>query len=166
MVTGPLHRPELADCGAISLGNSKDFAERLGILQQGLEDLVERLQPTAAAVEAPFHGKSARSALQLAHARGVALGVLGRAGVPVAEYSPAAIKKYVAGSGRAEKGQVRHMVVRVLRQDAIDGPDDVTDALAVALCHAGSAPTQALADPGAPRTWEALIRQRATRQPR
>ena len=158
-----MQRPTLEACGAIRLGNSTDFASRLGVLHEQLEAIVERLQPAAAAVEAPFHGKSPRSSLQLAHARGVALAVLGRAGIPVAEYSPASIKLFVTGSGRAEKDQVRHMVIRVLRRDSIDGPDDVTDALAVALCHAGSGLPQGVSSSPAPTTWEALIRQRSLR---
>jgi len=88
-----------------------------------------------AAVEAPFHGVSARSALQLAHARGVVLAALGRSGLRVFEYSPATIKKAVTGNGRAEKGQVEAMVSRLVAGGCAPGRSDIADAVAAALCH-------------------------------
>lgn len=114
---------------------ARELAERLDVLYTELSQVVERLSPGFAAVEAPFHGVSARSSLQLAHARGVILAVLGRAGVPVAEYAPAAVKVSVTGNGRAEKTQVQAMVTRLLPAVDRDLPHDTYDALAVALCH-------------------------------
>jgi crossover junction endodeoxyribonuclease RuvC len=107
-------------------------------LQQELSDLVERLRPTCAAVESPYHGANARSAFQLAQARGVVLAVLAGAGVEIAEYSPATVKKAVTGNGRAPKAQVRAMVGQLLGRPGIDVSDDLADALAVALCHGAS----------------------------
>lgn len=112
--------------------------------------VVESHRPTEAAVEAPFHGVSARSALQLAHARGVILAVLGSAAVTVHEYSPASIKKTVTGHGRADKSQVQAMVARlvVAAGEAAQRPD-VADAVAAALCHLfGSARATALEKAG------------------
>jgi crossover junction endodeoxyribonuclease RuvC len=97
--------------------------------------VIEQYSPTEAAVEAPFHGISARSALQLAHARGVILAALGSESVPVFEYSPATVKKAVTGNGRAEKGQVQAMVGRLVTGKFASGRADVADALAAALCH-------------------------------
>lgn len=136
LLIGSPSQSRLDCCGSVRLRANDDLAARLGCLQSAIEQLVARVGPDCAAVESPFHGKSARSALQLAHARGVVLAALARAGVPVAEYSPAAVKKSVCGNGRAEKAQVRHMVTRLLGQAVVGEPDDVTDALAVALCHA------------------------------
>ncbi len=113
------------------------LAERLGWLHERFQEMVDRLQPDAAAVEATFHGASARSALHLAHARGVILAVLAQAGIPVAECAPATVKKAVTDNGRADKLQVRAMVCRQLGLET-DQPDDLTDALAVALCHVHS----------------------------
>jgi crossover junction endodeoxyribonuclease RuvC len=107
----------------------------LARLHQDLTILVERLQPDVAAVEAPFHGASARAALLLAHARGVVLAVLAAAGVEVVEYAPAAVKKAVTGNGRADKEQVASMVCRQIGEDLDASPHDLSDALAVALCH-------------------------------
>ena len=109
------------------------------MLQTELESIVERLDPSCAAVEAPFHGASARSALQLAHARGVVLAVLARTGLSVEEYSPASVKKSVTGSGRADKHQVASIIDRLLGLTADRRSHDVSDALAVALCHLAAA---------------------------
>ncbi len=138
LVAGTTTRPELVGCDVIRLKTSAAFADRLFALHVAFEDLVHRLRPTCAAVEAPFHGVNARAAFQLAQARGVLLAVLAGEGVPVSEYTPATVKKAVTGNGRAEKRQVRTMILRLLGPGTAHASFDVTDALAVALCHAGS----------------------------
>jgi crossover junction endodeoxyribonuclease RuvC len=138
LLAGSAARPRLLEAGVLRLGRG-DLARRLGLLQERLGELVPRLHPTVAAVESPFHGASARSALQLAHARGVILAVLAGAGVEIAEYTPATVKKAVTGSGRADKGQVASMVARLLGGTPPPSSHDLTDALALALCHLASA---------------------------
>ena len=128
------------------------LADRLARLHTGMSAVVEQHAPTEAAVEAPFHGVSARSALQLAHARGVVLAVLGISGLRVFEYSPATIKKAVTGNGRAEKGQVEAMVTRLVAGGCPPGKSDIADAIAAAICHLfGSGVADALRGVGAPR---------------
>jgi len=139
LVGGSGARPALLGFGEIRLPARASLPARLARLRAELEALVVRLEPTAAAVESPFHGSNARAALQLAHARGVVLAVLGAASIPVAEYTPSAIKKAVTGSGRADKAQVQAMVRRLLGLEGTPGGSDPSDALAVALCHAGAA---------------------------
>ena len=112
-----------------------EIANRLARLYAGIVSVVQDHAPTEAAVEAPFLGVSARSALQLAHARGVVLAVLGFSGLPVFEYSPATIKKAVTGNGRAEKEQVGAMVSRLVAGRCPPGKPDIADAIAAALCH-------------------------------
>jgi len=111
------------------------LAERLGHLHAEITSVIEQHAPSEAAVEAPFHGVSARSALQLAHARGVVLAALGSSGIPVFEYSPATIKKAVTGNGRAEKQQVEAMVSRLIAVGQSPGRSDIADAIAAAVCH-------------------------------
>ena len=135
MLGGSFHRPALIDSGVIEITTSGAFPSRLARLQRELEDLLGRLQPTAAAVESPFHGINPRSALQLAHARGVILAVVARVGIEIVEYAPAAVKKSVTGTGRADKAQVEFMVARTLGSGAARSCGDRADALAVALCH-------------------------------
>lgn len=130
----PTH-PVLTACGAIVLPDRLTFESRLARLQDEMVSVLDTYRPTLAAVETPFHGVSARSALQLAHARGVILASIGRASIPLHEYTPATIKKSVTGSGRAEKQQVQLMAARLVgSRRALDGPD-VADAVATALCH-------------------------------
>jgi crossover junction endodeoxyribonuclease RuvC len=135
LLGGEPSRPELVEAGWISLGRG-ELAGRLARLRAELDVLLPRLAPTSAAVELAFHGVNARSALQLAHARGVILAGLGAAGILVAEYTPATIKQSVTGNGRADKQQVRAMVARLLRAELGSSRTDMPDALAVALCHA------------------------------
>jgi crossover junction endodeoxyribonuclease RuvC len=136
LVGGTAQEPLLIECGVIRLPARGAFPDRLHRLLVEFERLLARLAPTRAAVESPFHGANARAALQLAHARGVVLAALGAAAVPVTEYAPAAVKKAVAGAGRADKEQVRSMVKRLLGRDwEGSGLADESDALAVALCH-------------------------------
>lgn len=107
---------------------------RLSRLHEAFGALVERLEPSSAAVESPFHGASARAALQLAHARGVLLAVLAGRGVPVSDYPPATVKKAVTGNGRAEKSQVQAMVQRLVGPTIVVDRADIADAIAIALC--------------------------------
>ena len=135
LVRGSPSSPELVDSGVIRTNRSLPLADRLNRLYHELDALVTRHRPVSAGVESPFHGVSARAALQLAHARGVVLAVLGRAGLQVDEYPPATVKKSVTGSGSAPKDQVGRMVARILGLRGEAEPADLTDALAVALCH-------------------------------
>ena len=135
MLGGSFRHPALIDSGVIEVVAGGAFSSRLSRLQRELEGLLAHLAPTAAAVESPFHGINARSALQLAHARGVVLAVLAGAGLEVVEYAPAAVKKSVTGSGGAAKSQVEFMVARTLGPAAAGSCGDRADAIAVALCH-------------------------------
>lgn len=149
---GTADRPRLVACGEITLAAGLAFPERLAKLHAALERVVLEHAPVEAAVEAPFHGVSARSALQLAHARGVVLAVLGAAGIPVAEYAPASIKKAATGSGRADKGQVQAMIARLVPGAGSGRGPDVCDAIAAALCHLACARAQArVAESAGPR---------------
>jgi crossover junction endodeoxyribonuclease RuvC len=132
--------PRLLDCGVIRLaadGRRPELAERLRELQRALAAIVDATRPDCAAVETPYLGADARAALWLAQARGVILATLAATGLGVAEYSPATVKKAVTGNGRAPKEQVRAMVGRLLAgARPEDRSTDLSDALAVALCHA------------------------------
>ncbi len=112
-----------------------DLAERLLSLFNQIEEVVARWAPDQAAVEHTFVNKDATGTLKLGQARAMSMLVPARAGLPVAEYAPNAVKKAVVGVGHADKGQVDHMVRMMLPGVVIAGPDSA-DALAVALCHA------------------------------
>src|SRR5512133_909614 len=108
-------------------------AERLGRILDGLDAVIARARPQAVSVEQVFAGVSPRSALVLGQARGVALAAAARAGVPVFEYAPSAVKLAFTGSGRADKEQMLR-TARVLLGQAPRLSDEA-DALALAVCH-------------------------------
>ncbi|HVF89480.1 MAG TPA: crossover junction endodeoxyribonuclease RuvC [Blastocatellia bacterium] len=122
------------------------FAERLLIIAQKLEEVIERLRPQAFSVEETFYAANVKTALKLGHVRGVILVCAARAGVPVFEYSPLEIKSDLVGYGRAEKQQVQHMVRVVLGLKELPEPLDASDALAAAICHIHRASTQRMLD--------------------
>ena len=122
------------------------LAERLAAIHRGLSEAIAIHAPERAVVERVFVAANPRSALVLGHARGVALAVLGEAGIPVDELAPGEIKRAVVGTGRAAKVQVQAMVTRLLALDREPGPD-AADALAAAICRAQMGPIADL-DPG------------------
>jgi crossover junction endodeoxyribonuclease RuvC len=120
--------------GVIDTDTTATIAVRLCQIERELVEVVERFHPTAACVEALFFAKDATAAAKLGHARGVALLVLARAGLPIAEYEPTRVKKAVTGHGRADKRQIALMMTTVLRLS--EPPrSDAADALAIALAH-------------------------------
>ena len=112
-----------------------EMAQRLVHIRRRLAELLVEHRPCAAAMEDVFYGHSVSSVVKLAQARGVALVTLAEAGLDVASYPPAVVKRAISGSGRADKPQVARMVTAILGL-AGPPPADAADALAVALCHA------------------------------
>jgi len=135
---GSRHR--VVVCGAITSPARTAFPDRLMQIHGRLAALLEECQPDCVAIESVFHSVNARSALKLGHARGVAMLAAVEAGLTVAEYTPAEIKRAVVGYGRAEKQQVGQMVKLLLGLTAAPSPHDAADALAVAICHLHSMP--------------------------
>jgi crossover junction endodeoxyribonuclease RuvC len=86
------------------------------------------------AVEDLFFARNVKTALKLGHVRGIAMLAGLNAGLPIAEYSPLAVKQALVGYGRAQKEQVQEMVRLLLHLESLPGPD-TADALAVAVCH-------------------------------
>lgn len=109
--------------------------ERLRIIAESVQQLVELHGPTQLAVEQVFLARSADAALKLGQARGAAIVAGVTRGLAVSEYSARQIKQSVVGSGAADKVQVQHMV-RVLLKLPGTPREDAADALAAALCHA------------------------------
>jgi crossover junction endodeoxyribonuclease RuvC len=112
-----------------------DDAERLFLLSGLIGSVVADHRPEFAAVERLFFSTNRTTAMRVSEARGVLLCALAGAGVPVAEYTPNEVKEAVAGYGGARKPQVLRMTMQLLALERIDGPDDVADACAIAVCH-------------------------------
>jgi crossover junction endodeoxyribonuclease RuvC len=130
---GRSHRMVVA--GVIRTNPKTGFSVRLLEIAQGLRRVIEECTPDAAAVEEVFHSHNPKTALKLAHVRGVALLAIAEAGIPLGEYSPLEVKTSVVGYGRAEKQQVQLMVKNLLGLSEPQG-EDASDAIAVAICHA------------------------------
>jgi crossover junction endodeoxyribonuclease RuvC len=121
--------------GAITTRADQAFPQRLLRIHQEIRDLLVRLQPDCAAVEAVFFAKNVQSAMRLGQARGAALLTLAQASVPIHEYSALEVKQAVTSYGHAGKAQVQEMVRMILRLAEPPEPQDAADALAVAICH-------------------------------
>lgn len=126
------------DYGAVTTEAKTPLAERLLLLNNGLEDIIKKYMPSAVAVEELFFNKNIKTALNVGHGRGVALLSAAKMGIQVFEYTPLQVKQSVVGYGRAEKAQMQQMVKVILNLPAVPKPDDVADALAVAVCHGHS----------------------------
>lgn len=109
--------------------------ERLQLLFHQLTHVFRTYQVQEAAVEQLFFNRNVSTALVVGQARGVALLAAAEAGATVFEYTPLQVKQATTGQGRASKEQVQFMVRAILGLTEVPKPDDVADALAVALCH-------------------------------
>lgn len=132
------NRFSVLDYGAVTTEASMKLSQRLLILNNRLEELIERYRPDAISIEELFFNKNIKTALTVGHGRGVAVLAAAKSGVDIFEYTPLQVKQSVVGYGRAEKAQIQQMVKAILNLPAIPKPDDVADALAVAICHANS----------------------------
>jgi crossover junction endodeoxyribonuclease RuvC len=122
--------------GVIRTNPKWPFEKRLLEIATGLRALIREHTPESAAVEEVFFSANVKTALKLAHVRGIALLAIAESGLQLAEYSPLEVKMSVVGYGRAEKSQVQIMVCSLLRLTQAIESEDACDALAVAICHA------------------------------
>jgi crossover junction endodeoxyribonuclease RuvC len=133
-------------CGAIRPRVKDTFAQRLLVLHQEIEKLIQHYAPTEVAIEDPFVGAlQPASALAIGQARAAAVIAAAAAGLEVEFYAPAAVKAAVSGYGQSDKRQVQSMVRLLLALEAPPEPLDAADALAVAICHLNSRKARALA---------------------
>ena len=124
------------DFGAITTNAGVPFNRRLEQIYDQLNELLDTHHPDAVAVEKLYFQTNAKTAIDVAQARGVTMLALQKHGMPVYEYTPLQVKSAVTGFGQAQKPQVMEMTKRLLRLKAVPKPDDTADALAIAICHA------------------------------
>jgi crossover junction endodeoxyribonuclease RuvC len=135
VVTEQGGQPLALDWGVISPRPSLALPDKLQSIYTALQACLGIHHPDILAVEELFFAKNVRSAVTLAHARGVTLLAAAAGGLQVVAYSPLEIKQAVVGYGRADKQQVQAMVQVLLNLRGPMPPEDAADALAVALCH-------------------------------
>ena len=128
----------VVDYGAITTEAKTPFNQRLRIIYNDLNALLNKYHPDAMAIEKLFYNTNAKTVIDVAQARGVIMLAAEINSVPAFEYTPLQVKQSVVGYGRAEKKQVQEMTRVILNLEKIPKPDDTADALAMAICHAHS----------------------------
>lgn len=130
------NRFSMVESGCIRTAAGEPLARRLLLIYKGLQELILAHRPEHFAIESVFFNKNSRTALAVGHARGAAMLAAAGSGLSVYEYTPLQVKQAVTGQGRAEKRQVQFMIKAILALPEVPAPDDVADALALAVCHA------------------------------
>ena len=128
--------------GAITTPAGMEFSERLSEIYDQLMELIHVYKPEAMAVEKLYFNSNQKTAIDVAQARGVIILAARQARIPCYEYTPLQVKQAVVGYGRAVKKQVIEMTKKILCLTKTPKPDDVADALAIAICHAHTAPSR------------------------
>jgi crossover junction endodeoxyribonuclease RuvC len=126
--------------GVVETDPGAPLEERLLILHTELRALVRELRPAAVVVERVFFQVNAKTAMSVGQASGLALLVAAEGGCEVVQYTANEVKLGLVGYGAATKDQVQRMVAQVLGLPAVEGPPDVADALALAVCHLTTVP--------------------------
>jgi crossover junction endodeoxyribonuclease RuvC len=122
------------DNGVVRPGAKLPFARRLQEIHDRISSLLARYQPDIVVLEDIFVAKNVKSSIKLGQARGVTMLAAAKAGLEIAEYTPAQVKQAVVGVGNATKNQVQIMVKAHLKLPEV-AAEDAADALAVAICH-------------------------------
>ncbi|MCT4509872.1 MAG: crossover junction endodeoxyribonuclease RuvC [Tepidibacter sp.] len=129
---------KVIDYGAIQTSSKLDVFKRLEKIYEGLDFLIKKYKVDEIGIEELFFNKNVKTAITVAQARGVAMLACAHNNIKTYEYTPLQVKQGVVGYGRAQKAQVQTMVKSLLNLREVPKPDDVADALAVAICHCHS----------------------------
>lgn len=130
---------QLNTSGAILTEAKTSFPLRLEKIYEDLVDIIEEYKPEAMSIEELFFNNNVKTAINVAQARGVILMTARIKNVDIFEYTPLQVKQAVTGYGRADKMQVQRMVKMILNEENLPKLDDITDSMAIAICHAHSA---------------------------
>jgi len=139
VIEAAAHGPRVCEAGVIRSAEGRaatDMAPRVRALYDGIVEVIEQFRPNVVVVEQLYaHYEHPRTAILMAHARGVIFLAAGQRELPVVSYNATRIKKTITGSGRASKEQMQRTMQRELSLAKLPEPPDVADALAAALCH-------------------------------
>ena len=119
-------------------GGASDLAMgvRLDTIYRGVLEVIDAFSPSSLALEQVHsHVNHPRTAILMAHARGVIVLAAAVRGIPVVSYAATRIKKSLTGSGKAPKSQMQHAIKTELGLEHLPEPHDVADACAVVICH-------------------------------
>ena len=121
--------------GLVTPPTEESIPNRLEYLNSHMNDLIDKFSPMSMAIEDSFYSQNVKSAILLGQARGVLLLSAASKGIPSMVYAPRKVKQSVTGSGSSSKKQVKYMVEKILKIDKNISSLDITDALAIGLCH-------------------------------
>ena len=130
---------KLITSGAIETQVHESFPLRLEKIYTDLNEIIETYKPDVMSIEELFFNTNVTTAINVAQARGVMLVTARIHKLPTYEYTPLQIKQAVVGYGRADKMQVQRMVKMILKTEKLPKLDDITDSMAIGICHAHSA---------------------------
>jgi crossover junction endodeoxyribonuclease RuvC len=128
-------KPVILDMGKIIPKSTSNHYERLKVLHEESLKIMNRFKPDVMAIEAPFYGKDIQAMLKLGRGQGVIMAAALINNVPIHEYAPLLVKQSITGMGRASKQQVAYFLQKVYHLDELPDKMDITDAIAVAICH-------------------------------
>ena len=133
------NRFSLITSGAVTTDAGVSFPLRLEKMYRDLDEIIKTYKPEAMSIEELFFNNNAKTAINVAQARGIVLVVGCKNNIPTYEYTPLQVKQAVVGYGRADNKQVQKMVQSILHVESVPKLDDITDSMAIAICHAHSA---------------------------
>lgn len=128
--------PVLCEAGVVRSKRNGSLESRLGEIHHGILEVVNLFSPSVMAIEQLYsHYARPRTAILMGHARGVVCLAASIHGLSVEHYPATRVKKVLTGNGHAGKVQVQKAILRELKLPSLPGPLDVSDAIAVAICH-------------------------------
>lgn len=131
----PGRSPVAVEFAVVRTTPDAELGERLLVIADAVARVIAAHRPDVVAVERVFSQHNVRTVMGTGQSAGVAILAATRAGVQVALHTPSEVKAAVTGSGTADKDQVASMVTRLLGLAQRPTPADVTDALALGICH-------------------------------
>ncbi len=134
--TSSMHGIQIISAGVIRPKGNCSHSDRLGQIHQSVFEIAQKHQPHECAIEKGFTGVNHKTALRLGETRGAIIAAVRRMGAPIAELSPTEVKKQITGNGHATKEDVARALLAILGFDRGTMPFDVSDAAAIAYCHA------------------------------
>ena len=123
---------------AIETKPHSEFNERLVTIYNEINEIIDKYNPEVLSIEDLFFNTNTKTAIKVAEARGVLILSAKIRKMEVYEYTPLQIKQGVAGYGKATKTQVKNMLKVILNMEKLPSLDDITDSIAIAVCHAHS----------------------------
>ncbi|MCY3998650.1 MAG: crossover junction endodeoxyribonuclease RuvC [Flavobacteriaceae bacterium] len=156
------NKPSLYKTLELNLTNIKDPHRKLREIYLKSKEQIDLIQPHQIAIEAPFYASNPQSLLKLGRAQGVAIAAVFSKNVTVTEYPPRKVKQSIVGRGDASKEQIAQMLKSLLSLKSISFNYDVSDALAVALCHFYNSNTLDLRNKSY-TSWSSFIRDNPQR---